>query len=277
MADDTVDTLYEKIRGVRQRYITDDETLRLTVHNAAASVRVRVAGRRCTVDGRINEFGHELVPTTDRLATNLDVQLGEGWILGLAVRVISGSPLDGQTYAVVQLGNGSGAQFSPLDVLCADTITAARRLAWPGSPIRGPLDGAGAIRSITGTTPAAGAEISETVPTGARWMLVSFQFRFVTAVAVANRVPILVVDDGANAFVRSSLGANIPASNTVDVLYGQGINDSSAIFDATLNGPLPVNLFVPSAGRIRTTTTGIQAADQYSLVQYLVIERIEGN
>src|SRR3982751_4686931 len=139
-----------RLGGTVQRWLDGNETLRLTAFNAAAGVRLRMSGRRFTTDGNISTFSHQLTPTTNRAATVFDVTPGQGWLLSVAIRVDAGSPLDGQCYVVAELGVGSGNQFVPLDVLVSDTITAAHRVAWPGTPLRGPLEGAGSIRSITG-------------------------------------------------------------------------------------------------------------------------------
>jgi hypothetical protein len=95
-------------------------------------------------------------------------------------------------------------------------------LAFPGVPIASPLDGGGALRSIAGTTPGAGAEISETVPTGARWELLAFQATFVTSAAAANRVPQLTLDDGTTVYFRLGAALNQAASLTQRRSWFQG-------------------------------------------------------
>jgi hypothetical protein len=276
MPDTYPDAQRGTIAGGSGRYVDGTETLRLTVFNAAASVAVALAGRVLVDDGRIVPFVHRLVPTTDRVATVFDVALPCGFLLGASARIIGGAPLDGQAYGVLSLGYGGAAQFTELEVLAAGTITAARRLAWPGSPVLGPLDSPGALRSITGTTPAVASEISETVPTGARWQLLALHFRLVTDANVANRLPVLIVDDGANILYRRSTISNHPASATFFYSAGPGGADTTTANNNAVAFNLPVPLDLPAGARIRTSTTAIQAGDQYGLVQYLVRERIEG-
>lgn len=259
-----------------QRYLTGSETLRLTVYNSAAGVTVTFSGRRYDPDVGISEFAHRLVPTTARVATVLDVPAGAGWLLGCAVRVTAGTPQDGQTYAVVEVGNGAGGAFNALDVLCGDTISAAKRLAWPGSALRGPLDGAGAIRTIAGTSPAAGAEISETVPAGARWQLLAFRVLITTSAVVGNRAPYLTIDDGTMEYFSAGQNVVTAASSNKINRWTAGVSLNTGGIAGQAVQALGTMQMLTAGHRIRTSTTAIDVGDQYSAVLYQVREWIEG-
>lgn len=265
-----------RLGGTVQRYLNGDETLRLTAFNAASGVRLRMSGRRFTRDGTISTFSHQLTPTTNRAATTFDVTPGEGWLLSVAIRVDAGSPLDGQCFVVCELGLGGGAQFVPLDVLVSDTITAAHRVAWPGTPLRGPLDGAGAIRSIAGTTPAAGAEISESVPTGARYELLAIATVLTASAVVATRIPVLTLDDGTTIFFAVAAVQTRTASGGTRFIWAAGAPYTVIVNSTTTPSALPIGVRLAAGYRIRTTTTAIDVADQYSAVQYLVRDWVEG-
>lgn len=270
--------LFETIGpGSPARYLSDTETLRLTVFNAASGVRVALRGRKVDENGESRFASNEITPTTARAASIGDVQPGAGWLVGAAAIVTAGTPLDGQTYAVLSIGIGTGANFTETEVLAAGTISAASRLSWPGSPIEGPLDGAGALRSITGTTPGAGAEISETVPTGARWNLIAFRSTLTTSVTVANRAPALSFDDGANLLFSAPNPYLLAASTTANMSWGEGLYDAQNLNTIEGLAGVPANNRLGSGFRIKSRTINIQVGDQYSLVQYLVREWIEGN
>lgn len=261
-----------------QRYLTGSETLRLTVYNGAAGVTVQMSGRRYDPDANgISEFSHRLTPSTSRVASTFDVPAGCGWLLGCAVRVIAGAPLDGQTYAVVEIGNGSGSTFNPLDVLIADTITAAKRAAWPGSVLRGPLDGRGAVRLLTGTNPGAGLAVNETVPTGARWQLLYVKATLTTSAAVANRVPNLSFDDGTNYYCQFDANVTTTASSARDYLWAHGMDVKAAASAAGVTQGMGTTPALPAGHRIHLTATGLDAADAFSSIRYLVLEWLEGN
>jgi hypothetical protein len=133
----------------------------------------------------------------------------------------------------------------------------------------------GRIRSITGTDPAAGAEVSETVPVGAKWRLISFSVTLVTAVAAANRSPALIIDDGTNILYYSTLHAVQTASLTRIYQYAQGsywvsAADANGVYQDGLPG-----LYLMPGWRIRTLTTNIQAADNWGAPQYSIEEYVE--
>lgn len=263
--------------GSPTRYLTDTETLRLTVFNAASGVRVALRGRKIDENGESRFASNEGTPTTARAASIVEVQPGAGWLVGAAALVVAGSPLDGQTYAVLSIGIGTGTNFTETEVLAAGTISSAKRIAWPGGGIIGPLDGAGALRSITGTTPAAGADIAETVPTGARWSLIAFHALLTTGAAVANRFPRFVFDDGTNTFWNTPQGVAHAASLAIHYATSQGLTGNFSDSLTTYFQAAPAGLELGPAFRIRTVTAAIQAADQWSAVQYLVREKMEGN
>lgn len=263
------------IAGGAARYVDGTETLRLTVFNSAASVAVALAGRVLVDDGRIVPFVHPLVPSTNRAASTVEFTLPCGFLLSATARITGGGPLAGQAFGVLSIGYGRDTGFTELEVLAAGAITAAQRLAYPGSAIVGPLAGPGAVRSISGTDPAAGAEISETVPTGARWRLISITAQFVTDATVANRFPSIVVDDGTSQLQRIAVPAAVAASTTAPIVAG------SAGFSGSVSGfnvlPLVGDPLVLMAGyRIRTITTALQAGDNYGPPQLHVEEWIEG-
>ena len=266
-----------RIAGTVQRYITGAETIRLTAYNSASGVRLSLSGRRFPYGGNsLSEFRADLTPTTNRAATTLDFAPGEGWLLGLAVRVIAGTPIEGQTYVVVEIGNGSGSTFQAFDTLIADTVTSAHRVAWPGSPIRGPLDGPGSVRSISGTAPAAGAEVTETVPTGARWQLLNFWVVLVASATVATRTPQLRFDDGITTYIQIPSVSQLTASQTAAAEFAAGVPYATQINALGAPSGLPVNNRLPAGHRIRTSTSNIQGTDQYGVPIYTVMEWLEG-
>jgi hypothetical protein len=258
-------------------YMTVDDNLRVTAYNALTAVVVNVRARVLNLEGRVVPNGADVfTPTTSRAASTTIVVTDEGWLLGGEVFVSGASPLEGQTFVVVELVRGQlAAAVTPVQVIASGYVTAKMPLTFPGA-LKSSVDGQGAIRAITGTTPGAGVDISETVPTGARWELLLFLGSLVTAAAVANRIPALIIDDGVNAEYVWAMGGNETASISWTNTWAQGV---PSLFTAALNlanAPLPSNNRLPAGARIRTSTTGIQGADQWASPKYLVREWIEG-
>src|SRR4051812_32014952 len=125
----------------------------------------------------------------------------------------AGTPIIGQTFVRVQLIRGLSGATLPIATLLQGYVTSRQDLAYPGSPIRMSTEDAFPVRIITGTDPAAGVEIVETVPDGAVWELVSVTARLVTSAAAAVRFPMLQLDHGGSTFglhqVSGSIGASV--------------------------------------------------------------------
>lgn len=258
-------------------YVTGEDALAVTVMNAAAGVVVTITGRMLIFgQTRPTPFTQTLTPATDRSESVVRFAIGDGWLLNVQVKVSSGTPGFGQTFARVSLVHGLASTAAELFTLAMGYITAKLPQAYPGSLIASSLDGGGALRSITGTTPAAGAEVSETVPTGARWEVLAFRTLLTTSATVINRLVELVLDDGALEYFRSGTSGQQAATIQGQHSFSQGWGIASFDGNANWAQTLPVGLRMGAGHRLRTTTNNLQVGDQYSLVQYLVREWIEG-
>ncbi len=131
----------------------------------------------------------------------------------------------------------------------------------------------GLIRSITGTDPAAGDEISETIPDRRRWLIRSFAFTLVTSVTLANRYVRIIVDDGTNRLFSFEINNVQSNSKTFDYSFAN-MNVDETFVNFSLFHPIPVFTLFPGC-RIRTTTSNLQIDDNYSALQLLVEEWID--
>lgn len=257
-------------------FVTDDDYLLLTSYASVASIAIVIGGRVLDPSGRPVAFSQRHVPNSDRTAATVVARLGEGWLQQVSVGVASGTPSYGQAYARVDICRGDGAGRVVLGTLIEGHVTATVRQAWPGSLLHGPLERGGTIRSLTGTNPAAGVEISETVPTGARWELLAWSATLVTDATVANRNPALLVDDGTNTLFIARAADNHAASLTIVYSAGAGLGREASIASRVLLA-LPLRLTLLAGYRIRTVTGSLQAGDDWSAPQFLVEESLEGN
>jgi hypothetical protein len=257
-------------------YLKIDDNIRITSYNALASVRLEVRYRFVDCDGQIGANQEAQTPNTDRTAKSTIFVTPEGWLLGGEIFVSGAAPLIGQTYVVVEIVRGLGSSALPLQVIAAGYVSAKQPLPFPNTQMYSTLDGGGALRTIAGATPAAGAEISETVPTGARWQLVSFMATLSASATVATREPLLTFDDGATVYAFFPSAATQAASSTVRRIYGAGFGAVSTVSVNAYQVPLPSPAVLGSGHRIRTNTLSIQGTDQYSAIQYMVREWLEG-
>jgi hypothetical protein len=256
-------------------YLTGEDQLRLTTWNRIATPGVSLEGSLLNKDGVVVPFSEPQTPNTDRTAKTTDKWPGEGWLLNFAVRATAAAFPVGGCFARVEVVRGRSSSVQQVTTLVEGYVGLGQRVVWPNGVSQGCLEGGGSLRAITGTDPAAGAEVSETVPTGARWELIAFAVNLVTDATVANRTPVLILDDGTNVYYKSSTSGNETASLTWEHYWVQGI---AFIFDGTRHISqlsIPPNNRLGAGHRIRTTTLGLVAGDNYAAPQMLVREWIE--
>ena len=227
-------------------------------------------------DSTPTPFADVVAPGSARTATVKIVPLCEGWLLGISVAPGAGVTPVGLTWVSVDLGRGTGGNALLVQALGFGFVNLRSGFVWPGGSYLQATDGPGVLRSITGTTPGAGADISEVVPAGARWELLAFAFSLTTAVTVANRAPLLTIDDGANVYFRSSVNVNQTASTTWNYQAMQGYGSPAISQVLALQFPEPIDDRLGAGHRIKPVTAALQAGDQYTAPQYLVREWLEG-
>lgn len=260
-----------------QFYTTGEDHLRVTSVNALAGARLTMRGRVVPTAGPIEVFEHDHVPNSDRTARVTTQPLQAGAVLNVDVFVSTGTPQRGQTFVIVQLVRGLGSAGIVLGTLLAGYVTSTQHLGWPGSPIESSLSGTGAIRAISGTNPAPGAEVSESVPTGARWRLISLLAVLNTNATVASRVPYLIAVSGGQNMLAAPPAASIPASFVQNVQWMTGY--TTWVVGGTLAqaASLPQQLLLSGGSGIITTTENFQATDNWDAPRLLVEEWLEVN
>lgn len=255
-------------------YVGRDDRLFLRAFNSLAGLSVTTTGRLLDTDGLIKTILHSFTPTTDRVNSQAEQQLFEGYLLNLRMNVAGASAQRGQCFVQANLFRGNLP--NPLQVACliSDYATILVPAAWPTGQLHHSIEGPGALRVITGTDPAAGTELSETVPTKARWRLIAFTFQYVSsAVAGARRVE-LTFDDGATVYARIQPAATFDANTTARMGYlGGGSAYTPAGSAMTMPLPHPAYLF--AGHRIRTSSVGADVGDNIGAPTYLVEEWIE--
>lgn len=255
-------------------FLTGEDNLRLTTFGRIAGAEVAIEGRRISPEGIVVPFAERQAPNSDGTAKATVYQVGEGVLTHAQLRATAGSVLGGGVFGILEVVRGREGAVQPMATLLQGYITTNARLAWPGSPIMPSTAGAGRLRTITGTDPAAGAEISETVPAGVRWRFLAMRFVLVTSAVAANRSVSLIFDDGSSQWLQVSDNQVQAASLThtyVAMSSGQiGLMGGSL---HALNTPSDV--WLPAGSRIRTSTGSIDAGDNYGAPVYEVEEFIE--
>lgn len=123
------------------------------------------------------------------------------------------------------------------------------------------------LKSVNAADPAAGAEVTYTVPAGSGLLLKAVRVRLVTSAVVANRVPILTIaDDNANTVMEFPASAAQAASLTVDYSFvaDLGYAMAAAVANKLAVGIAPF-LYLPDGWTIKTVTSAIDVGDNYGV------------
>lgn len=257
------------------KYVTGDDNLLITSYASIPNARIVISGRMLNEDGRPVPFRDEQAANSDRTAKTSVVRLATGWLTDVTAIVSGASAQLAQVFVRVDLVRGDGAGAQVLATLIQGALNAAQRLAWPGSMVTSMHAAGGALRSVLGTDPAANVEISETVPTGARWRVRALRFALVTDVNAANREVAITYDDGTTVYAEAAAGANQAASLTRQYTGAiTGVRGAAAT-GSGISIALP-DLTLLAGHRIATATTNRQAGDNYGAPQLLVEEWLEG-
>lgn len=260
-------------------YVTPDDKVALYVNNLAIGVRLLLDIRFMGMDGRIVPLQYTVIPSNDGSLTFFNTGLQEGFILSLSIGNIGNGAKRGSCFATCTLWRNGVTVVDSYQVLFARYIEANPIAGWPYPSIQSPTEGPGFMQQISGTLPAAGAEISETTPPRTIWRIVAFSFQLATAVGGSFRSIELRIDNGF--FIEVRTVPNVAPSGAANSLFSaasgfpspggagvSGFNNFSFI-------PLPFNTLMRPGSRIGTFTGGLQAGDQYSAPQYLVETWVE--
>lgn len=256
-------------------YISRDDRLFIASFNSNTLAVLNLRGRYLDTNGDVIPFSFRHTPNTDRSSSIEEFSLAEGFLLDLMILAEAGGPLRrGATYVQAGIQRGGAGFTNQFAQLISDYMSCAHNPSWPAGAWVHAIEGPGLLRSITGTDPAAGAEISETVPTNARWRLINFGFDLVTDATAATRRPRLDFNDGSADFLRIEHGETLIASLTgrFDSFPGLGVYSR---LNNTFRLQVIPELILSAGFVISTATTSLQAGDNYGAPRMLVEEWIE--
>jgi hypothetical protein len=258
-----------------QFYLTGEDRLRIVSANSLTGVALKAQCRTANIQGDTIAHSFDHVPNTDRSTRATEHALGTGSVLNVTIFASAGAPQMGHTFVMAQLIRGSGAAAVILGTLLAGYVTTTQALGFPGSPIVPSLQGEPLIRFIAGTVPGAGLNITETVPTGARWELLSLRFNFQSsALAALRRVVVVGIGAGLTAFTAVAFTTQI-ASELWAHTFAAGLNGRADGGFGAIQSELPARVILPPAGGFQTSVFNMQVGDQFSAIVYVVREWLE--
>lgn len=277
--DGPILTIPETIRFVTRRvqpsgsvYITRADSLVATINNSQSGVIFNIVGRILMESGVVRYFQREIDPTDNRAGQEVIIPMTEGFLLSAGVIPGTAGSGSGRTFVHLALTRGIGTSAERWLTLTSGYMLPGADVFWPTHPPEGAFEKAGLLRSIVGTNPAVGAEVSETVPTNARWKLLSFAAALDTNSNVANRGVQFLISDGSQTFLTFPTGLTQAASLSRGYNWcslagykDTAFNQSNAVFG------LP-ELILSEGFVISTSTENLQAGDDWRAVVYTVLE-----
>jgi len=261
-------------RSLAESYRVSDDALLVRLYNSLSGATFKVVARVLDPAGVLLVVQKDLTTTSDRTQQVTRMWLPTGQLVSVAVIATAGTPRRGQSWAVVSIESTLPSAVAVLTPLAQGYVTADSALLWPGGPYSSSVEGPGMLRSVTGTDPAAGAEISESVPTNARWRLLSLYALLTTDATVADRTAIFYIDDGTNVLMQLPWTTTQAASATGKYVVGEFATAANTIAGSHWYG-LPAGIRFCQGWRIYTVTTGLVAGDNWGAPQMMVEEWIE--
>lgn len=252
-------------------YVSQDDYLYIGFSTSLASGTINVTARILMPDGRVVPSVWPVQMTFSRAIQTIRIPFPEGFLLSCAV-LLANTAAPRSTYVSLAISRSTLAPTLLGNVLVQGYADSNVPLSWPGGILSTNLDCAGNIRVITGTLPAAGVQISETVPANARWNLLSITFSFTASATVATRLIQLILDDGTNVYGTFLSPASVTAGLSLITTFAVGVTTTT---NATSQMIAIVSPAILSAGfRIRTNVLNMQAGDQLTAPVYQVEEWI---
>jgi len=255
--------------------VDGDDHLLIEGWNTVTGCALNVIWRFAEIGQAVKPYQRTLALTADRVVSELVVPLGVGYLVNLAVFASGANPRVGQTFVCIKLQRGLGAAALTLGLLVQGYVTAEQGLGWPGSPIEDSIAGGGVIRSFIGTNPGFQSEISETVPTGARWQLLNFAATLTTGADVRNRRPVFGMVTAAAEVYRSAQPGTMAANSAARWFWAVGLaHEVFVAGDARLAG-LPTEAILLSGDSVFTVVDTGMASDDWAAPVLLVREWLE--
>ena len=132
-----------------------------------------------------------------------------------------------------------------------------------------------ALFAIT-TDPAAGNEISETVPAGKKWKILCFRAGFTSDATVANRNIVIITNNpsGSICFQTQNEPLDQTASQTLNYLIANGYQGGEITTDNgnSIRLDWTTDIVLPSGSTFATITVNLQAGDNWGQPVILVEE-----
>lgn len=241
-------------------------------HATAFAVRIRTQSdiaqtvfiRGFTREGPF-EYAH--TPTNDRAVTTEVFRLPD---IPIFISVVddTGGLEQGQIFAELAMTINGEVVYS----LCSGFVYSNKAISWPTSTVVDTRPGGGQIKTVSSANPAAGSEISLSVPTGAIWRIIGCSFTLVTDANAANRRVHLRFDSAGGTRLEFFGDQDQTATLTRHYSAAPIAGAIDTLDNTEIMLPIPPGLLLDAGSSISTVTTAIQATDNFGAMDVWVEE-----
>jgi len=151
-------------------------------------------------------------------------------------------------------------------------VYANKPLSYPVPSQTDLIPGRGRFKSIASVNPAAGDEISWTVPDGRVWRIIASSFQLVTSATVANRRVHLRLQTNTGLDISTFPDTDQTASLTRNYSFAQYGGNLDGLDGSKILAPMPAEIYLETDDFLGTDTQNLQVGDDLSVGILLVEE-----
>lgn len=255
--------------------LTGADQLRVKAVTSAGSMTITVCARVLSRKSEVRRHVFTVAPANDYLVHTFDFPIGDGYLLDVNARASATGVPGTDTWCGLELIVGLSGEKQQVTTLAQGYITPNAPIFGPYGTWQTPLSGPGNIRSVLVSNPAAGADWSQAVTTGARWLVTSLRAIFTASAAAANRVIHIGFNDAVNQYYDNVVATAITAGQAAQIIAAAGVQASFSATSLEAVLPLPTPALMSGSFHVFSSTNNIQAADQWSAIVLNVIEWLD--
>lgn len=255
-------------------YLQRDDLMFFRVWTSVPGLNVGLHVRVLDTNGVIFAGDYPTFPTSNRALNSTTFQLTEGFLLSAVCFLAGATVRRGQCFVQVGVVRGAPPTTFVVAGLISDYLVSPEFLPWPGGKWIQPLEGPGARLTITGSVPAAGADIVQTVPTNARWKVVSLRASLTSSAAAGNRNVTAFLGAAGSTYFRGPSNLN-QIAGTTQAYSASPLTISGLQLAGDAQLPFAPDAYLLAGDQFGTSTTGLLAGDQWAAPVFQVEEWIE--
>lgn len=149
--------------------------------------------------------------------------------------------------------------------LCSGFVYGGKSITYPNTNTGEALPGRANIGSTSGSNPAAGTEVSISVPTFEIWNIFYVMVQLITDATVANRRVHLRFTNGGGGLIDCFSDQDQVASTTRNYCFAKYGALPDTLDDTEILVPIPNDIYLIPESTIETATTNLQATDNFGI------------